>query len=122
MSRPTTIERKHPNQPIGFGKDGCLRFKKNLLIDMMLTRLSRNGLGLNQLHILDESPGHEDYIQLLQLIGVSVGHFNEHDCVPEATKVAADAVCDALIAASEPQDKCGECGADDRFSCDCIPF
>jgi len=90
--RPTTAERKHPNQPIGFSEDGLLRFKENAIVSWLVGEH-----GLNDIARREWPDG--DYTQLMQLIGYSVGGYGSLSTSPPETVAAADAIADRLLAA-----------------------
>jgi len=86
---------KHPNQPIEYAVDGCIRFKKNKIVDKMLDFCTAHGYSLND--IATEFYEDEDYIQLMQLIGYSVSGYGDLSCVSEKECRRADKIADKLI-------------------------
>jgi hypothetical protein len=101
--RPTTRERKHPNQPIGFDDSGkVIRFKRNYIVEWLATERS----DLNAIfRVHHGKPGfEEDYNQLMQLIGYSVSGYGDLSTSPDATVQAADLLAEKLCQANEPQD------------------
>jgi hypothetical protein len=93
MKRPTTTERKHPNQPIGFDSTGVARFKANAIVNHLVDHYP-DGLNALAMHFMDTHP--EDYTQLMQLIGYSVSGFGGLDSSPPETVAAADAIVRAM--------------------------
>lgn len=80
-----TADAKHPIQPMVIDDQGTLRFKKNLFVRHLLDSFQG---GLNQLARL--SYPREDYVQLMQLIGYSLGGFGELSCVTDEDYEAAE--------------------------------
>lgn len=74
--QPQISTLKHPVQPIGFDKEGVIRFKDNKIVRHLLDLLGRGGhkFDLNDLGVemIEGRWTKEDYTQLMQLIGYSV--------------------------------------------------
>lgn len=66
---------KHPVQPVYVDKQKILRFKENHIVRYMLDILTDKEMGLNNLARMNFSM--EDWSQFNQLIGYSVGGFDE---------------------------------------------
>jgi hypothetical protein len=68
----------HPFQPLAKDKEGTIRFKENKLVSYLARQF-----GLNKLALMNFSA--EDYEQLAQLLGYSLGGFAELSYVREDT-------------------------------------
>ncbi|MGL4600295.1 MAG: hypothetical protein ACRCVE_02060 [Plesiomonas sp.] len=68
-------------QPVLF-VDGVIRFKKNRIVDDILSHSRDHGFGLNQIALGDYSD--EEHTQLAQLIGYSVSGFGSLSYVSES--------------------------------------
>lgn len=99
MSKPTHLaDMAHPKQPIGYAKDGCIRFKKNAIVDWLLQAYP-GGYALN---VIAEMVAHgefavEDLIQLDQLLGYSVSGFGDLSYVPRKFVEKCDKKADKVI-------------------------
>lgn len=89
---------KNPIQPLTKDKHGVLRFKKNALVDALLTHGQNTGLGLNQLATQFYADEHkDDWCQLAQLIGYSLSGFGELSYVDDVTYDVASAMADGKV-------------------------
>lgn len=107
-------DQKHPMQPIGwdgttdnkFHKGGRVRFKRNAIISAVFDDMARwtrpdGGFDYNKLAVdigmnADYKFERQDYEQLMQLIGYSVGGYCELSGVSEESKDAAWAIQESL--------------------------
>jgi hypothetical protein len=91
----TTITKddpRNPMQPIVKDKDGVTRFKGNICVRKLLTYATERGYGLNEIFLEDITYDHDDYVQLMQLIGYSLSGFGELSCVDDDTYKTAEAM------------------------------
>jgi hypothetical protein len=79
-------------QPIEFAKDGCLRFRKNAIVCLLL---DNGGFDMNRLWLMEFSKS--DWTQFYQLIGYSVSGFYEISKVSEEAKDLAEAISANLM-------------------------
>ncbi len=80
----------YPMQPVQFGRDGVVRFKKNKIVVLLL---DKGPFDMNRLAMLSFS--NEDREQFAQLIGYSVSGFGD------LSYVSADAINEADEKAEE---------------------
>lgn len=81
-------------QPIYKDEDGNLRFKKNLIVEALLSFAEKKGVGLNELYNL--SFPQKDWQQFAQLLGFSLSSYSSLPYVDETEyqtvlKLAKDA-------------------------------
>lgn len=108
--KPTTKSLPHPTQPIGWDGKGVIRFKRNALVDHLLTCASEGRkYDLNDIvrdaHASKFAPAiwsREDYEQLMQLVGYSVCGFGE---LPLARRRVVDAAYDRMNKLSRAADR-----------------
>lgn len=87
MSQPS-----HPIQPLAKDERGTMRFKENAIVRHLL---DKGGIDLNALAMLDFPK--EDWQQLAQLIGYSLGGYGELSYVTDdAYGAAARMACEGL--------------------------
>ncbi len=79
---------RHPIQPIERDSHGTLRFKKNAIVDKLLSLCSAQGFGLNDIAL--GRFDHDDRVQFAQLIGYSVSGFSSLGYADEDTMRAVD--------------------------------
>lgn len=90
---------KPPMQPIGFAKDGVIRFQRNHVVRTLLDEAEKLGFDLNRLYVavddldVPERDKRADYDQFLQLIGYSVSGAPLKN---RALQAEADAIADRL--------------------------
>lgn len=89
----------HPMQPLVEDEHGVIRFKKNAIVSDMLDRDAANG-GQNKIayEVITGKHTHEDYSQLMQLIGYSVSGYGDLSIVPKADRDNADIMAAAFMA------------------------
>jgi len=90
----TTITKddpRNPMQPIIKDKDGVTRFKGNTCVRKLLDYATERGYSLNEIS-RDKDITHDDYVQLMQLIGYSLGGFGDLSCVDNDTYNTAEAM------------------------------
>ncbi len=91
MSTTTTttphhpVQSRHPMQPLVIDEHNVIRFKKNAIVDFIVSNVP--GADLNTLAMMDFSA--EDHVQLAQLIGYSVSGFGDLSYVDKETYDAA---------------------------------
>ena len=98
----------HPIQPIVV-VEGIHRFKKNNIVRFLLDRFLVDGGGLNKLYSMyhDTNPHgftQDDFIQLNQLIGYSVGGFCDLSIVPDEYKDLALNISDNITKGIDPDE------------------
>lgn len=79
------MKAKHPMQPVVRDKNGVHRFKKNRIVDFLITC---GGFDMNEIAIMNFP--REDREQFAMLIGYSVSGFGELNYVSEETVRKAD--------------------------------
>jgi hypothetical protein len=97
-----------PFQPLVMDDHDILRFKKNAIVRELLDRdpgihnvIGPAGSGLNRISydvVLGRHTA-EDYSQLMQLIGYSIGGYGELTIVPAADRAEADKRAEVFLAA-----------------------
>ena len=90
-NKPQTSELKHPLQPIGWDKNGVIRFKPNAIVNYIL---DEGGIDLN--HIAVRGFSDDDRTQFAQLIGYSVSGGAGLSYFDPMKRLEADAIADAL--------------------------
>jgi len=80
-------------QPISLDKGGLARFKRNALVRYLL---DAGPFDLHQLRLLPNIPD-EDWEQLAQLIGYTVGGFSDLSYVSDEARKEADEKVAALL-------------------------
>lgn len=85
------MKAKHPMQPIVWASDGCIRFKRNNIIDYLF---NSGKLNLNEIATMDFP--REDHIQIAQLLGYSVSGFGDLSYVPRKMVAECDAIADGM--------------------------
>ena len=88
-----------PMQPIHVAEDGCIRFKKNRIVDDMLEHSRKHGFGLNEMAMRDYTD--DERMQLAQLIGYSVSGYGNLSYASEESVAKADDVAEAIRAAMQ---------------------
>lgn len=88
-----------PMQPICIASDGVIRFKQNRMVNDVYEFSQKRGLGLNEMAHGDYTQ--EERMQFAQLIGYSVSGYGGLSYASHESTEKADAVSDALIAASK---------------------
>lgn len=87
---------KHPNQPLVYAKDGCMRFKQNDIVRKLLDFAADHGYSINEIY-QEFLPSHaDDYKQLLQLLGYSIGGYCDISMIPEKQKKRAEKKAEKL--------------------------
>lgn len=81
-------------QPIEKARDGTPRFKRNAIVAYLLDSMTNKGMGLNEISRMPFS--REDYEQLMQLIGYSVGGYDELSMVSSKSKKEALTIAEKL--------------------------
>ncbi len=88
---------KHPDQPIELVRDegpiAIVRFKKNAIVEW----LSQGKLNAISVGLQNGTFKREDYVQLMQLIGYSVGGYCDLPFVSNREKDRAYEASDALL-------------------------
>jgi len=83
-------ETVHPHQPIYMDKYGTVRFKRNKIVDYLISGKVKQGIDLNDLAIMDFP--REDWEQLGQLIGYSVSGWGGLSYVSPINCAACDSM------------------------------
>lgn len=78
-------------QPIGWAKDGVVRFKANRIIEWLF---ESGKLNLNEIACMDFPI--EDRVQLAQLLGYSVSGFGDLSYVPKELVRECDEIADKV--------------------------
>lgn len=81
-------------QPIYKDRDGTARFKENKLVSFLLDYCQGKGMGLNE--IVRMPWAKEDYEQVMQLIGYSVGGYDELSMISSESKRRASKACEHI--------------------------
>ena len=85
-------EPKHPMQPLKRCSDGVIRFKRNKIVEFLLTA------GPFDLNMLSRMPwDNEDYTQLMQLIGYSASGYAGLSTTPSELAKEADRRAEVLL-------------------------
>jgi len=96
----------HPMQPVHLDEHGVIRFRKNVIVDVLVDRDSERGRvypdfpartngGLNWISMQDFSQ--EDQEQLAQLIGYSVSGYHELDYVSDESAAQASKLAREIL-------------------------
>jgi hypothetical protein len=94
-----TSEQKHPRQPIGFGKDGVIRFKENAIVRWLV---DSKRVSLNDIDGRDFP--REDVAQFWQMLGYSVSGFGDLKLVSDEELAELDLEADRVLT-GEREDK-----------------
>lgn len=93
-----------PMQPVVLAADGCVRFRENRIVTMLLERSSEHGreygYTLNDV-AMDAANGRytaDEQMQLAQLIGYSVSGYGDLSYASRESVAKADAAAEALAA------------------------
>jgi hypothetical protein len=87
-----TSEQKHPRQPIGFGKDGVIRFKENSIVRWLV---DSGRVSLNDIAARDFP--REDAAQFWQLLGYSTSGFGDLNLVSDEELAELDLEADRVL-------------------------
>lgn len=87
-NQPRAKSLKHPMQPIGYDDQGILRFKRNAIVEALLSE----GVDMNVImrRVLEGTYTREDYTQFVQLIGYSVSGTGDLSSFDRKVRKAAD--------------------------------